>query len=40
MRRTWASRVVPEVCGVIAWFFMWRHGWSFGAGCLSHTSPE
>lgn len=36
---TCASRVVPEVWGVMAWFFMLRHGWSFGAGCWSHTSP-
>ena len=36
---TCASSVVPEVCGVMAWFVIERHGWSFGAGCLSHTSP-
>lgn len=23
----------------MAWFGMWRHGWSAGAGCGYHTSP-
>ena len=36
---TWASRVVPETWGVMAWFGMWRHGCSGAAGCCGHTSP-
>ena len=37
--RACAERLVPEVCGVMPWWGIARHGWSRGAGWGNQTSP-
>jgi hypothetical protein len=31
--------VVPDMCGVMAWFGMYLQEWSFDGGCGNQTSP-